>query len=125
MHSLKTTLEDYPNLFIPQVNDTICVPRKYQKFKNMLVLLLPQTKPLSPGEVLGCTSPRLPDTDAIIFVADGRFHLESVMIHNPDIPAYRYNPHDKKMTREYYETDRMKGDRKYVAQAWEKFSYVY
>ncbi len=35
-----------------------------------------QAKPLSSGEVLGCTSPTLPAVDAMIFVADGRFHLE-------------------------------------------------
>jgi 2-(3-amino-3-carboxypropyl)histidine synthase len=37
---------------------------------------VPQAKPLSPGEVLGCTSPTLVDRDAFVFVADGRFHLE-------------------------------------------------
>eukprot|EP00951_Prasinocladus_malaysianus_P026011 scaffold229473_cov36-Prasinocladus_malaysianus.AAC.1 len=43
-------------------------------------IIVPQCKPLSPGEVLGCTAPALPDKgqgyDAILFVADGRFHLE-------------------------------------------------
>lgn len=29
-------------------------------------VLIPQAKPLSPGEVLGCTSPRLPEYDAIM-----------------------------------------------------------
>ena len=37
---------------------------------------IPQAKPLSPGEVLGCTSPKLVDRDVLVFVADGRFHLE-------------------------------------------------
>lgn len=51
---------------------------------------VPQAKPLSPGEVLGCTAPVLQgDYDAIVFVADGRFHLEAIMIANPAIPAYR------------------------------------
>ena len=31
-------------------------------------------------------------TDAIVFVADGRFHLEAIMIANPSIPAYRFSP---------------------------------
>ncbi len=49
-----------------------------------------QARPLSPGEVLGCTAPRLQgEHDAIVFVADGRFHLEALMIANPSIPAYR------------------------------------
>ena len=41
---------------------------------------LPQCRPLSAGEVLGCTSPDLRGFDACVFVADGRFHPESVMI---------------------------------------------
>lgn len=39
----------------------------------------------------------------IIFIADGRFHLESVMIHNPDFLFYRYNPFDKIITEEKYD----------------------
>ena len=39
-------------------------------------IVIPQAKPLSPGEVLGCTSPLLPGRDVLVFVADGRFHLE-------------------------------------------------
>lgn len=54
-------------------------------------LRVPQSRPLSPGEVLGCTAPVLETgTAAIVFVADGRFHLEAIMIANPSIPAYRY-----------------------------------
>lgn len=42
------------------------------------------------GEVLGCTAPLVGGSaDAIVFVADGRFHLEAIMIANPDIPAFR------------------------------------
>lgn len=45
------------------------------------------------GEVLGCTAPVVGGSaDAIVFVADGRFHLEAIMIANPDIPAFRYSP---------------------------------
>ncbi|KAJ2626422.1 Diphthamide biosynthesis protein 1, partial [Coemansia sp. RSA 1694] len=50
-------------------------------------VMIPQAKPLSPGELLGCTSPRLTDIDVIVYLGDGRFHLESIMIHNPEIPA--------------------------------------
>lgn len=39
-------------------------------------LSIPQAKPLSPGEVLGCTSPIIDGVDALVFIADGRFHLE-------------------------------------------------
>eukprot|EP00968_Pinguiococcus_pyrenoidosus_P008370 scaffold596_cov236-Pinguiococcus_pyrenoidosus.AAC.26 len=51
---------------------------------------VPQALPLSGGETLGCTSPTLTsDTDFFVFLADGRFHLEAVMIANPTIPALR------------------------------------
>lgn len=52
---------------------------------------VPKCAPLSPGEVLGCTAPALPEGrhDAVVFVADGRFHLEAFMIANPTVPAFR------------------------------------
>jgi diphthamide synthase subunit DPH2 len=51
---------------------------------------IPQERPLSAGEVLGCTAPRVSgDADALIFVADGRFHLEAMMIANPGLKAFR------------------------------------
>ncbi|KAJ2451692.1 Diphthamide biosynthesis protein 1 [Coemansia sp. RSA 2424] len=70
-------------------------------------VMIPQAKPLSPGELLGCTSPRLTDIDVIVYLGDGRFHLESIMIHNPEIPAYAYDPYGKKFTRERYSHDEM------------------
>ncbi|KAI8323894.1 hypothetical protein GQ54DRAFT_296471 [Martensiomyces pterosporus] len=73
---------------------------------------IPQAKPLSPGEILGCTSPRLDDVDVIVFLGDGRFHLESIMIHNPAIPAYAYDPYNKKFTRERYSHEEMHSLRK-------------
>lgn len=73
-------------------------------------IVIPQSKPLSPGEVLGCTAPKLDDdVDALIYVGDGRFHLESIMIANPSCPAFRYDPYDKKFTREGYEHEEMRG----------------
>ncbi len=51
-------------------------------------LLVPQARPLSKGEVLGCTSPQFGACDALLFVADGRFHLEAVMIANPHVAAF-------------------------------------
>ncbi|XP_077167751.1 2-(3-amino-3-carboxypropyl)histidine synthase subunit 1 isoform X2 [Paroedura picta] len=73
----------------------------------------PQCKPLSPGEILGCTSPRLAEgTEAIVYLGDGRFHLESVMIANPGIPAYRYDPYSKVFSQEHYDHERMQGSRK-------------
>ncbi|XP_008423167.1 2-(3-amino-3-carboxypropyl)histidine synthase subunit 1 [Poecilia reticulata] len=75
-------------------------------------VLVPQCRPLSPGEILGCTSPRLDrHVDAIIYLGDGRFHLESIMIANPDIPAYRYDPYSKVFSREYYDHKAMRVSR--------------
>ncbi|KAI5481800.1 diphthamide synthesis protein [Pseudohyphozyma bogoriensis] len=72
-------------------------------------VVVPQVKPLSPGEILGCTAPRLPaDTEALLYVGDGRFHLESIMIANPGVPAFRYDPYTKRLTRELYEHEEMR-----------------
>ncbi|XP_029467881.1 2-(3-amino-3-carboxypropyl)histidine synthase subunit 1 [Rhinatrema bivittatum] len=69
---------------------------------------VPQSKPLSPGEILGCTSPRLdPDVDAVVYLGDGRFHLESIMIANPSIQAYRYDPYSKTFSKESYDHEAM------------------
>ncbi|XP_037534175.1 2-(3-amino-3-carboxypropyl)histidine synthase subunit 1 [Nematolebias whitei] len=72
-------------------------------------VIVPQCRPLSPGEILGCTSPHLDrHVDAIIYLGDGRFHLESIMIANPDIPAYRYDPYSKVFSREYFDHEAMR-----------------
>lgn len=72
-----------------------------QEFTNVYI---PQARPLSPGEVLGCTSPKLElDSASLIYIGDGRFHLESVMIANPHLEAYRYDPYTKRMTTESYD----------------------
>ena len=77
-------------------------------------VLIPQIAPLSKGEILGCTSPRLSDgtVDLILYLGDGRFHLESAMIHNPSVPAYRYDPYSRKLTRETYDHDEMRNMRR-------------
>jgi len=75
-------------------------------------IMVPQAKPLSPGEILGCTSPNeIQDADVLIYLGDGRFHLESAMIANPDIQAYRYDPYSKEFTREYYDHSQMRKNR--------------
>jgi len=74
-------------------------------YKNIKI---PQAKPLSSGETLGCTSPVLTDCDILVFVADGRFHLEAAMIRNPSVQAYRYDPYGKVLSIEEYEVEKMK-----------------
>ncbi|KAI9447752.1 diphthamide synthesis protein [Lactarius indigo] len=66
---------------------------------------IPRSKPLSPGEILGCTAP------ALRYLGDGRFHLEAIMIANPSVPAFRYDPYSKKLTRERYDHQEMRTTR--------------
>lgn len=82
--------------------------------KAGFAVLVPQIAPLSRGEILGCTSPRLPDgaVDLILYLGDGRFHLESIMIHNPSTPAYRYDPYSRILTREEYGHTDMQSQRR-------------
>ena len=115
--------------------------------------IVPQAKPLSPGEVLGCTAPsglaqmnyqealsktrrrlsrkghrvvsdattsaatvnnnntivgNITRDRVMIFLADGRFHLEAAMISNPSLRALRYDPYSKTLTEERYEIVKMK-----------------
>lgn len=80
-------------------------------------ITVPQSRPLSPGEVLGCTAPVVEGHhDAIVFVADGRFHLEALMIANPSIPAYRYDPYGRVLTVERYDQEGMREARKKAVQ---------
>lgn len=81
--------------------------------------IVPQIAPLSKGEILGCTSPSMAIRsgqlnakgkeeevpDMILYLGDGRFHLESAMIANPSLPAYRYDPYSRRLTHETYEHD--------------------
>ena len=85
-------------------------------------VLVPQARPLSSGETLGCTSPLLPygrnapagadptEPAHVVFVADGRFHLEAAMIRNPDpcVQYLRYDPYNKVFTEERYDVRLMK-----------------
>ncbi|KAL7166743.1 hypothetical protein ACSBR2_037422 [Camellia fascicularis] len=83
-------------------------------------VLVPQSKPLSAGEVLGCTAPSIvkkttgfnDDEIVIVFVADGRFHLEAFMIANPKIRAFRYDPYIGSLFLEEYDHKGMKESRR-------------
>ncbi|CAI5468459.1 unnamed protein product [Closterium sp. Yama58-4] len=134
-------------------------------------ITVPQAKPLSGGEVLGCTAPSLSPSfertattgagaaaaaaaaaagvaaagaeaggaaagagageesatggtgvagaeasgsgpDALVFVSDGRFHLEAMMIANPTLSAFRYDPYARSLTRERYDHSGMRSARR-------------
>lgn len=87
--------------------------------------ILPRSSPLSAGEILGCTAPTLvasttkpppPSSssststlaadvaDIILYLGDGRFHLESILIASPALRAhtYRYDPYTRRLTHETY-----------------------
>ncbi|XP_066589414.1 2-(3-amino-3-carboxypropyl)histidine synthase subunit 1 isoform X2 [Prorops nasuta] len=88
---------------------------------------LPQSKPLSPGEILGCTAPRVRCADAIVYLGDGRFHLEAAMIANPKLRAFRYDPYEKKLSEEFYAHEEMREIRLQAienAQNAEKFGLI-
>ncbi|XLS48261.1 hypothetical protein HN51_022619, partial [Arachis hypogaea] len=89
--------------------------------KSGFRVLVPQSKPLSAGEVLGCTAPKVslmgsfsenPENSVLVFVADGRFHLEAIMIANPGIKAFRYDPYIGRLFLEEYDHVGMKESRK-------------
>ncbi|KAG0437263.1 2-(3-amino-3-carboxypropyl)histidine synthase subunit 1 [Dictyocoela muelleri] len=140
-----------------------------KEIKKQHNVFIPQIKPLSAGEVLGCTAPLIngnnkdndnrtiynykskivndkevdqknsignisidkkkPEIkneiaenkklkenektiDTVFFIADGRFHLEALMLRNPDLKFYRYCPFNKKLFKEYYEIEKMIAERR-------------
>lgn len=67
--------------------------------------------------VTGADSSKTPSwwasPEVCVFIADGRFHLESLMIHNPHIPRYlRYDPYTKILSTEGYDTATMHATRR-------------
>jgi 2-(3-amino-3-carboxypropyl)histidine synthase len=86
-------------------------PTLEQHFASVAV---PQSRPLSKGEVLGCTAPTIDagSADVVIYVGDGRFHLEAIMIANPSLPYYRYDPYSKVISAEGYAHDQLHHNRK-------------
>ena len=54
------------------------------------------------------------------YLGDGRFHLESIMIANPTVPAFRYDPYSKKLTRERYDHGEMRTVRDQAVQDAQK-----
>ncbi|PSN42743.1 2-(3-amino-3-carboxypropyl)histidine synthase subunit 1 [Blattella germanica] len=56
---------------------------------------VPQSRPLSPGEILGCTAPVITNIDVLIYLGDGR-----------------YDPYDKKFTEEFYDHVKMRDTRR-------------
>jgi len=109
-----------------QYNNSVFLCKRKLKEKGYTNVIIPQTKPRSNGEILGCTSPNilnfLPKEKVeevmkgefrpiAVFICDGRFHMESAMIANKEFIFYQYNPFLKLMTLEEYDVDLMKSIR--------------
>nr|NVI71013.1 putative diphthamide biosynthesis protein 1 [Cucujiformia] len=117
IHFIETIKQNFPTMTKLTLVSTIQFLTTLQSTAHNLKecgyeVNLPQSKPLSAGEILGCTAPRLRCTDVIIYLGDGRFHLEAIMIANPNTQAYRYDPYEKVFTKEYYDHDTMNCIRK-------------
>ena len=70
--------------------------------KGFTDVTIPMERPRASGEVLGCTSPVIDGLEeqigdeatggSVVFVGDGRFHIESCMIRNSHLKFYQYDP---------------------------------
>ena len=96
-----------------QFTNSLFMCKKLLSDEGFQNIVIPQTKPRSSGEVLGWTAPKIPDSSdsniICIFLADGRFHIESAMIHNPHIEYfYQYDLYSRKFTKEKYDIPKMR-----------------
>lgn len=68
-------------------------------------VIIPQERPRCKGETLGCTSPiiDLDRVNTVVYLCDGRFHMEAVMIANPKANFLQYNPYNKQFSEEKYD----------------------
>jgi 2-(3-amino-3-carboxypropyl)histidine synthase len=119
LHFVETVTLNFPNarlskIALGQHNSVCCnLARRGQGVEAPgYEVVVPQSKPLSPGDILGCTAPRMPADHIIIYLGDGRFHLEAAMIANPLLQAYKYDPYEKKITQEFYGHREMRANRK-------------
>jgi len=109
-----------------QFNTALFTAKKALEEKGYTNLIVPQEKPRSSGEVLGCTAPPtllqgIANDPVVIFLCDGRFHMEAAMIANPQLKFYQYNPYTKLFTIEEYAHKKMLETRR---QEIEKFTNI-
>jgi 2-(3-amino-3-carboxypropyl)histidine synthase len=96
-----------------QFNNALFLAKTQLNDQGFSYIDIPQSKPRSKGEVLGCTSPNIclkeyKENPIVIFICDGRFHMESAMISNPTLTFYQYNPYTKVLSLERYDIKLMK-----------------
>lgn len=62
-----------------QFNNSLFLSKQALIERGLKNVIIPQEKPRSAGEVLGCTSPKLEVVkdrrNIVIFLCDGRFHM--------------------------------------------------
>ncbi|ORY50311.1 Diphthamide biosynthesis protein 1, partial [Rhizoclosmatium globosum] len=127
-HFVETVRKNFepgtPLILVATIQFISALQAAKRQLESSYPITIPQSRPLSPGEILGCTSPNLnlTDTSTIVYLGDGRFHLESIMISNPSLPAYRYDPYPKLFTREYYNHPQMRKLRNNAIASVESFS---
>lgn len=66
--ALQRLKEDLSVDLTEQETDALSSSRRYNLWAGKYETVIPRSKPLSPGEILGCTAPRLADVDALMFV---------------------------------------------------------
>lgn len=67
----------------------------HSSFRHIFIY---SNKPLSPGEVLGCTSLKINNIPNVIYIGEGRFHLEATMISNSFSRFFQFNPVSQQFT---------------------------
>lgn len=92
------------------ISTTHVIKQRLESSSPSITFTIPQSKPLSQGEILGCTAPQLKhEIDCVVYIGDGRFHLEAIMIANPQLQGryFRYDPYSKRFSLEDYAHESM------------------
>jgi len=101
IESLKSYFFSYKNNI--STFSTIQFISSLKNIKNELlsffeILIFRKNKPLSPGEILGCTSIKQKKFHNTLYIGDGRFHLESIVISNFNGRFLQFNPYSKALS---------------------------
>ena len=112
-HLIETIKYNFPSSTRLALQGTIqfsnCLPLVQAALSDAgYVVQIPRVRPLSAGETLGCTAPEITGADALVFVADGRFHIEAAMMANPDLAAFRYDPFTNRIFSEFFSIGELK-----------------
>jgi 2-(3-amino-3-carboxypropyl)histidine synthase len=112
-HLISTIKHNFPASTSIALQGTIQFSNYFNEIHDRLTadgytVQIPRSRPLSAGETLGCTSPEITGADILVFVADGRFHIEAAMMANPDLPAFRYDPFTNRFFSEFLSVNELR-----------------